>query len=78
MTLGSERRNNEIGKKSEAARRNGKERVRMQAGTVVMVVERGVEVRGCRPSRIRVLMYFTQVLSFGYYHIILMFHRFFI
>lgn len=64
MALGSERRNNGIGRKSEAARRNGEERMRMLAGTVVVGEERGIEVRGRRPSRIWVFMYFTQVLSY--------------
>lgn len=64
MALGYERRNNGIGRKSEAARRNGKERMRVQAGMVVVGVERRIEVRGRRPSRIWVFMYFTQVLSY--------------
>lgn len=52
MALGSKRRNNGIGRRSEAARRNGKERMRMQAGTVLVGEVRGTEVRGRKPSRI--------------------------
>lgn len=76
MALGSEQRNNGIRRKSEAARRNGNERMRMQAGTVVVGEERGTEAAGRAGFGYSCIL--LKFFHIDIINIILMFHRFII